>query len=101
MRTSPTVLYAPQEHERRVRWAGFDHPSFRRLYFCYTTNDQTGRCGRLLFLLIRLADTDASRDLKNFIGSTKGGLTRFLGIPFAKPPYVSMLVRLYRVLTLV
>ena len=45
-------------------------------------------------------DTDGSHNLKNFIGSAKGGLTSFLGIPFAKPPYVSASARFYQVLTL-
>jgi len=88
MYTSSTPLYAPQEHERRVHWVGFNLPFLRRLYSCYTTHDHTGRCGRLLSLTVRPVDTDVSRNLKNFIGSTKGGLTSFLGIPFAKPPYV-------------
>ena len=46
------------------------------------------------------AGSDALRNLKNFIGSTKGGLSSFLGIPFAKPPYVPMSPQCYDVLTL-
>ena len=34
-------------------------------------------------------DVDVSGYVKNFVGSTNGSLTRFLGIPFAKPPYAS------------
>ena len=37
-------------------------------------------------------DTDALRNSKDFMGSTDGSLTRFLGIPFAKPPYVSLIL---------
>jgi carboxylesterase type B len=46
------------------------------------------------------ADTDASRNMKNFIGSTNGRLTSFLGIPYAKPPCASLITaRPYCVLT--
>jgi len=45
-------------------------------------------------------DIDALRNSKDFIGSTNGNLTSFLGIPFAKPPYVSLnSIRFYHVLT--
>jgi hypothetical protein len=36
-------------------------------------------------------DIDASGDAKNFVGSTNGSLTSFLGIPYAKPPCVSLM----------
>jgi hypothetical protein len=51
---------------------------------------------------VHLVDIEASRNLKDFIGSTNGSLTSFLGIPFAKPPYASLITtRSYCVLTLV
>ena len=51
---------------------------------------------------LHLADIDVSGNLKDFIGSTNGSLTSFLGIPFAKPPYASLMTtRSYCGLTLV
>ena len=45
------------------------------------------------------ADIDASGNAKNFIGSTNGSLTNFLGIPYAKPPCASLMTaRFYCVL---
>jgi carboxylesterase type B len=45
-------------------------------------------------------DINASRNSKDFVGSTNGSLASFLGIPFAQPPYVSVIItRSYRVLT--
>jgi hypothetical protein len=35
-------------------------------------------------------DIDALHNSKDFIGSTNGSLTSFLGIPFAQPPYASI-----------
>ena len=46
-------------------------------------------------------DIDALRNPKDFIGSTNGSLTSFLGIPFAQPPYASFITTsFYRILTL-
>jgi hypothetical protein len=83
---------APGATSCSLGWVSFPLPLPAPLLLCPTKDRWSSWIMRLVTdpYDFHSVDTDVSRNSKDFIGSTNGSLTSFLGIPFAKPPYPSL-----------